>query len=167
MAIDPISSISNNTSGIDPAQASAMNNNQITAMLTSGKIDPKFATMLLNQMASNNVNSILFGNESSDGTSGTSDNDIFGMQNLVPNNLQGASSKTGNIFGESSFGNVSPQFQMSVYSSLIGKTVTATDPATRKEIVGEVRSALLQGGKVVLNINGTIVPTENIVQIQK
>ncbi len=156
-AVNPVSG-SNNTS-IDQSQLSSMNNDQITSMLVGGNLDPKFAVMLLNQMSSNNVNSILFGNETD--TSGID----FGVGSLTPSNIPGTTN-INDTFGASAFSNVTPQFQLSVYSSLIGKTVTAVNPSSGKNITDKVTSVLLQNGKAMLNLNGVIVPPENILGIK-
>jgi N-acyl-D-aspartate/D-glutamate deacylase len=71
------------------------------------------------------------------------------------------------MFGASAFSNVSPQFELSVYSSLIGKTVTAINPSTGKEITDIVKSVLIQNGQVMLDVNGVTVPPANIVRITK
>jgi hypothetical protein len=155
--INPVSG-SNNTS-VDQSQLSSLNNDQITSMLVGGKIDPKFAVMLLNQMSNNNVNSILFGNETD--TSGID----FGVQSLTPNNIPGTTN-INDTFGASAFSNVTPQFQLSVYSSLIGKTVTAVNPSSGKTITDKVTSVLVQNGKAMLNVNGAIVPPENLLGIK-
>ena len=132
-------------------------------MLVNGSLDPKFATMLLTQMSNNNVDSILFGNQTADQTSSSGID--FGVSGLTPNNVPGTTN-INDIFGASAFSNVTPQFELSVYSSLIGKTVTAIDPSTGKEITDKVSSVLLQNGKVMLNVNGIIVPPENLSRIK-
>jgi len=158
MAINPVYPVSS----IDISQAASLNNNQITAMLVSGNLDPKFTTLLLNQMTSNNMNSILFGTEAEQGNV-----DIFGMQGMIPNNLLGATSMNNtDIFGASAFTSISPQFELSVYSTLIGKVVTATDPLSGQQIEGTVTSVTYQNGRVVLEIGGKIIPTENIIRIK-
>jgi len=162
MAIDPLSAISINSGGIDPTQAAALNNNQITAMLVNGNIEPRFATLLLNQMTENNVNSILFGSDTEQ-----ENTDIFGMGGLVPNNLQGTSTmNTNDVFGAGAYNNISPQFELSVYSSLIGKTVIARNPMDGQQIEGVVKSVALENGRVVLAVNGINIPTENMIRIK-
>jgi len=153
---------SNNTS-IDQSQLSSLSNDQITSILVSGNIDSKFATMLINQMSTNNVNSILFGNENNNESS--SSNIDFGESGLTPSNIPGTTN-INNTFGGSAFSNVSPQFELSVYSSLIGKTVTAINPLTGKKITDKVSSVQLQNGQVMINVNGVIVPSANISQIK-
>jgi len=161
-SINAITGVKNGTN--DPSQISALNNNQITSMLVGGNVDPKFASMLINQMTTNNVNSILFGNETNNGTS---NNGIdFGVSTSAPSNIPGTTN-INDMFGASAFSNVSPQFELSVYSSLIGKTVTAIDPASGKEITDKVKSVVLQNGKVMLDVNGVIVPPENLSRITK
>jgi len=162
-SINSVSSV--NSGNIDPSQISGLNNNQITSALVSGNIDPKFATMLLNQMTTNNVNSILFGNETNDQGSSNAGID-FGVSELTPTNVPGTTN-INDVFGASAFSNVSPQFELSVYSSLIGKTVTAINPGTGKEITDKVKGVLLQNGQVMLDINGVTVPPTNIVRITK
>jgi hypothetical protein len=154
-----------NNARIDASQVSAMNNNQITSMLVGGNIDPKFATMLISQMTTNNVNSILFGNETNNQDSTNAGID-FGVSGLTPTNVPGTTN-INDVFGASAFSNVSPQFELSVYSSLIGKTVTATDPSSGKQITDKVKSVVLQNGKVMLDVNGVIVPPENLSKIAK
>jgi hypothetical protein len=163
MASEQISAISGSGSGnLDPTQANSFNNNEITSMLVKGNLDPKFATMLLNQMTSNNVNSILFGSESNNETSSTAFMD-FGLQGVSSSNT---ATNVNDILGVSSNNYVTPQFEMSVYSSLIGKTVTAINPSTGKEITDKVSSVQLQNGSVMLNINGVMVPPQNITKIK-
>jgi hypothetical protein len=161
-SINSVSSV--NSGNYDPSQISGLNNDQITTALVNGNIDPKFATMLINQMTTNNVNSILFGNETNNETS---NNGIdFGVSTSTPSNIPGTTN-INDMFGASAFSNVSPQFELSVYSSLIGKTVTATDPSTGKQVTDKVKSVVLQNGKVMLDVNGVIVPPENLSRIAK
>ena len=161
-SINSVSSV--NSGNYDPSQISGLNNDQITTALVSGNIDPKFATMLINQMTTNNVNSILFGNETNNETS---NNGIdFGVSTSTPSNIPGTTN-INDVFGASAFSNVSPQFELSVYSSLIGKTVTAIDPSTGKEITDKVKSVVLQNGQVMLDLNGVIVPPANLIRITK
>jgi len=163
MAVDPVSTISGSSGTIDPTSALALNNNQISALLVSGNLDPKFATLLLSQMSTNNTNSILFGGAQEGETA-----DIFGMQGLVPDNLLGTTSTSNtDIFGGGAFNNTSPQFELSVYSSLIGKTAKATNPMTGLQIEGVVKSVSLQNGVVMLEINGINIPTANLLSIKQ
>jgi hypothetical protein len=136
-----------------------MNNNQIITELINSKDDPKLATVLLKQMTTNNVNSILFGNENN--TTSSTDNIDFGVSGLT------GTTNINDTYGASAFSSVSPQFELSVYSSLIGKIVTATDPSSGKEITGNVKSVLLENGKVMLDVNGVKVPPENLSRITK
>jgi len=157
-AIPPISTSIGNT---DLTENSLSDNSQMTALLMSGNLDPKFASLLVSQIYNNNVNSILFGNEDNSGQSDTGNIDIF-------NTSATQSQSNFNVLGQNTnFTGINPQFQMSVYSSLIGKTVTATAPSTNNPITGKVLSVQLQNGQVALNINGTLVPTSNIVKIQQ
>jgi len=115
-------------------------------------------------MTTNNVNSILFGNETNNETS---NNGIdFGVSTSTPSNIPGTTN-INDVFGASAFSNISPQFELSVYSSLVGKTVTAIDPSSGKEITDEVKSVVLQNGKVMLDLNGVTVPPANLVRITK
>jgi hypothetical protein len=112
-------------------------------------------------MYNNNVNSILFGNEDTSGSSSTGNIDIFGTQAT-------SSQSNFNVLGQNTnFTDINPQFQMSVYSSLIGKTVTAKVPSTNGQITGKVTSVQLQNGQVTLNVDGTLVPTSNLIKIQQ
>jgi hypothetical protein len=131
-------------------------------MLVSGNLDPKFAVMLLNQMSTNNVDSILLGNVNANEPSSNID---FGVSSLTPNNIPGTTN-INDTFGTSAFSTVNPQFELSVYSSLIGKTVTAMNPVSGKQITDKVKSVLLQNGKVMLDVNGVSVPPENLLRIQ-
>jgi hypothetical protein len=117
--------------------------------------------MLLNQMSTNNVNSILF----SENANEPSSNIDFGVSELTPNNIPGTTN-VNQTFGTSAFSTVSPQFELSVYSSLIGKTVTAINPSSGKQITDKVKSVLLQNGKVMLNVNGVNIPPENLLGIK-
>jgi len=154
-----------NNGRIDASQISALNNNRITSMLVGGNVDPKFATMLISQMTTNNVNSILFGNETNNQDSTNAGID-FGVSGLTPTNVPGTTN-INDVFGASAFSNVSPQFELSVYSSLIGKTVTAIDPSTGKQITDKVKSVLIENSQVMLDLNGITVPPANLVRITK
>jgi len=156
-SINAVSSVTNGKS--DASQISSMNNNQIFTQLINSKDNPKLATLLLNQMTTNNVNSILFGNENN--TTSSTDNIDFGVSGST------GTTNVNDMFGTSAFSSVSPQFELSVYSSLIGKIVTATDPSSGKEITGNVKSVLLENGKVMLDVNGVKVPPENLSRITK
>jgi hypothetical protein len=158
--VNPVSG--KNSTSFDPSQLSSLDNTQITTLLVNGSLDPKFAVMLMNQMSTNNVDSILFGNATGNDQSSNID---FGVSNLTPSNIPGTTN-VNDTFGASAFSNVTPQFQLSVYSSLIGKTVTAVDPLSGKQISGKVSGVQLQNGQVILNVSGTLVPTGNIVKIQ-
>ena len=161
MADSTISAISNSVSGNNSLDQNPLsNNNQISSMLLSGNLEPKFASMLLSQMYNNNVNSILFGSEDTTGASSSGSIDIFGSQSTT-------SSSTFNPLEQAGTNPaVSPQYQMSVYSSLIGKTVTATKPNSSEQITGKVTSVQLQNGLIVLNVGGIQVPTGNLIKIQ-
>ena len=156
-SINAVSGVTNGKS--DASQISSMNNNQIFTQLINSKNDPKLATVLLSQMTTNNVNSILFGNENN--TTSSTDNIDFGVSGST------GTTNVNDMFGTSAFSSVSPQFELSVYSSLIGKIVTATDPSSGKEITGNVKSVLLENGKVMLDVNGVKVPPENLSRITK
>ena len=162
MADNAVTPISNSSvSNADLTQNPLSDNNAMTAQLMSGNLDPKFASMLVNQMYNNNVNSILFGNEDTSGSSSTGNIDIFGTQAM-------SSQSNFNVLGQNSNStDINPQFQMSVYSSLIGKTVTAKVPSSNVQITGKVASVQLQNGQVALNVNGTLVPTSNLIKIQQ
>jgi len=153
--VNPISSsdINNTTSA---SQVFSQNNNNLITQLMSSQSNPKLATVLLNQITDNNVNSILFGNDT---TSSTANID-FGVSGYT------GTTNINDIYGASTGNNVSSQFELSVYSSLIGKTVTAIDPSSGKNITGQVKSVLLQNGKAMLDVNGVTVPPENISKIQ-
>ncbi len=156
-----VQSITNSSAtGLDISQASSMTNNQITAALMNGNIDSKFASVLLNQMTANNVNSILLGDQ--DNTGASSKFDPFAGQSITDN------VDSTDMFGSaasSSF--VTPQFEMSVYSSLIGKKVTATDPSSGKQITDTVASVSVENGKAVLQVGKYSIPPENLIKIQK
>jgi len=155
-SVNPVSS--SNASNIYASQLFSMNNNQIVTQLMNSQDNPKFALALLNQMTTNNVDSILFGND----TTSSSSNIDFGISGVT-----GTTTNVNDTYGAASaFSNVSPQFELSVYSSLIGKTVTAIDPSSGKEITDQVKSVLLQNGKAMLDVNGVVVPPENILKIQ-
>ncbi|MFH1710276.1 MAG: hypothetical protein ABH860_04300 [bacterium] len=151
-SVNPVSSSSNT------AQIFSMNNNEIITQLLNSQDNPKFATVLLNQITSNNMNSILFGTEND--TTSSSSNIDFGVSGLT------GTTNINDVFGASAFSNISPQFELSVYSSLIGRTVTAKDPSSGKDITGQVKSVLLESGKAMLDIDGVTVPTENLSRVQ-
>jgi hypothetical protein len=113
-------------------------------------------------MTSNNVNSILFGNDQQAASSDYLGTDMFNTTSALSPNFIGGG--TQDIFGQTSL--VSPQYEMSVYSSLIGKTITALNPETGQQITDKVTGVLLQNGKVVLDVNGVIIPTENLLKIK-
>jgi len=161
ISISPISG--NSSTNSDASVVGALNNNQITSMLANGSIDPKFATLLLNQMTTNNVNSILFGSGTGNTTSTDSSFDPFtGMSEL------GNGSNTNDMFGISSMNSsVTPQFEMSVYSSLIGRTIRATLPVSNQQIEGKVTGMSLQNGQAMLEVNGKLIPIGNLLSIKE
>jgi hypothetical protein len=162
----PISGVSSSTNSTDISTAASMNNNQIMAALMNGNIDNKFANLLISQMASNNADSILFGDQSS--SSSGSSFDPFGSSDPFSSDTSNGNAITSQsiLNNSSSSGYITPQFEMSVYSSLIGKTVTALDPSTGKQITNKVASVTVQNGKTVLMVGTTIIPPENLLKIQ-
>ena len=87
---------------------------------------------------------------------------------MIPSNLQGTNSMNNtDIFGASAFSSISPQFEMSVYSTLIGKTVTATDPLNGQLMTGNVTSVQLQNGQIMVEINGKFITTNNLIGIKQ
>jgi hypothetical protein len=162
-AILPVSN--KTTSAYDASQIASMTNSQISSSLMKGNIDPKFAGLLMNQMTTNNINTILFGNE--EDSSGSSalgaTSDIFGgvAQSNTSSDIYSTMSQTGN------YSNVSPQYQMSVYSSLIGKTVTVADPTGSTALTGTVKSVSLKNNEIMLQVNDKLVAAANLTSISK
>ena len=168
MTSSSVSSVNSSVSNFDAAQVGSMSNDQITSLLVSGNLQPQFVTLLMNQMADNNLNSILFGSQDTSGSGAGFDE--LGASGLVPSNVPTSSSMNGSdVFAASSTGltGITPQMELSVYSQLIGKTVTAVNPLDQKKITDKVTSVQMQNGQVVLNLNGVLVATANVVSIQK
>lgn len=166
MAYNAILPVNNNTkSSYDVSQVAALNNSQIASTLMNGTSDPRFAALLMNQMTTNSINNILFGNE--EDTSGSSalgaTSDIFGGvgQSNTSSDIYSTMSQTGN------YSNISPQYQMSVYSSLIGKTVTASETSGSASITGVVKSVFLNNNAVMLQLEEKAVPANNLTSISK
>ena len=166
MASSSIQPVNNN---FDPAQVASLNNNQITSLLVSGNLDPKFIKLLLSQMSDNNVNSILFGNENAQETSGNTGFDALGATGLVPSNIPTSNdiSNSGNVLGSGSFTSITPQVELSVFSQLVGKTVSVSNPVTGKKTTDKVTSVFMQNGQIMLNVNGVVVPTTDLISVQQ
>lgn len=160
---DAISGVTTNTpSSFDPTQISGLTNSQITALLMNQSINPSFATLLLNQISVNNVDTILFGDNS-----GASGNDGIDLTGEIPSNLLGTSSL--NLQDSLSAGNASsitPQYEISVYSSLVGKTVVVLNPLSGAQEQGKVTSVDVKNGQAVLNLSGKLYPVANLISVK-
>jgi len=169
MVYGPISAVTNNKQGnIDTSQSASLNNSQISALLTSGNVDPKFATVLMNQMTTNNINSILFSDDNESSSSDFLGADLLGNTSSNNDSLSSTFGMSGTS-GTNNIGSlqgVPMEFQMTVYSTLIGKSVTAVDPSTNTQVTGAVKSVQLQNGQVMIDINGTIIPAQNLLKIK-
>jgi hypothetical protein len=152
------------TTAYDASQVASMTNSQISSKLMNGSLDPKFASLLMNQMTTNSINNILFGNE--EDTSGSSalgsTSDIFGGvgQSSTSSDIYSTMSQTGN------YSSVSPQYQMSVYSSLIGKTVTGAE-TSGTSITGVVKSVYLDNNVVMLQLEKKSILATSLTSISK
>jgi len=155
----PVSSGKSRTNSIPTLPSDFSNNNQLYALLASGNVDPKFAVMLINQITDNNVNSIMFGSDQEQANANVLGNDLFGA---------GTDGDLSSTLGISNPISSQPsQFELSVYSTLIGKTVTALNPQTNVELSGKVSSVQLQNGNVMLDVDGTLVPSQNLKKIKQ
>lgn len=100
----------------------------------------------------------LFGGTSFFGQTPSSTSPLFNGINGVsfPSDIGGQ-----NIFNSG----VSPAIELIARSNLIGKTVSAVDPATQQTISGKVSGVSVEGGIVLINVGGTKVPPENLVSV--
>lgn len=130
--------------------------------------NPDFLKLLNEQMFVQNFD-ILFGDEEQ------RDSSIFGggnVSNLAPSSsspmfggLTGAQMPS-DLGGQTTFFNgVSPQFELIARANLIGKTVEAINPVTKQKFSGEVKSVILDGGILLIDIDGIKVPAENLLKV--
>jgi hypothetical protein len=136
----------------------------------SANTDPNsFALMLAQNM---NPFDILFGDENSSNSSS-----ILGQQsffNTFPNtssSLTGGNSSGINFPSDlggvaTGFNGVSAQYEMIARSNLIGKTVEAVEPGTHKTFTGKVEGVSVAGGILLINVGGTDVPPENLINVK-
>ena len=147
------------------------------ATSSATSINPDFMRLLLAQMSLPDLSS-LFSNSDSDNNSsspfGGSFDSLFGTNSSI-NSLNSISSLTGNnslsslsnSFGTSPLlSGLSPQMELSIWSSLIGKTVTAIDAQTNARISGKVLSVAVQNEKALLEIaDGEFITPESVISV--
>ena len=140
-------------------------------------INSDFLRLLVTQMSNPDLSSLFSTSESENSSSspfGGSFDSLFGT-NSSANSLNSLSSLTGNnslsalsnSFGTSPLiSGLSPQMELSIWSSLIGKTVTAVDPQTNLKVSGKVLSVAIQNEKAVLEIaDGEYITPESVVSV--
>ena len=144
----------------------------------STSINSDFLRLLVTQMSNPDLSSLFStdetGSSSSSSPFGGSFDSLFGTNSSM-NSLNSISSLTGNnslsslsnSFGTSPLlSGLSPQMELSIWSSLIGRTVAAIDPQTNLKISGKVLSVAVQNEKAVLEMeNGEFITPESIVSV--
>ncbi|KAF0133323.1 MAG: hypothetical protein FD145_1341 [Candidatus Saganbacteria bacterium] len=129
--------------------------------------DPNsFALMLAQNM---NDFDILFGDEEK------KDSSTFGSSSLFSSSPSSVSPYFGGLTGvdipsdiggqNTFFTGVSPAYEMIARSNLIGKTVEAVNPSTGQKFSGKVESVSVDGGILLINVGGTLLPPENLVSV--
>jgi hypothetical protein len=127
-----------------------------------------FALMLAQNLNSNF--DILFGNEESKNSSVFGNTNAFGASSANTSSYLGdfGINYLSDIGGQTSTTTgLSPALEMIARSNLIGKTVEAINPTTRKHFDGKVESVSVQGGILLINVDGIAVPPENLVQVKE
>ena len=142
---------------------------------SSTTINSDFMRILLAQMSNPDLSSLFStddtGNNSSSSPFGGSFDSLFNTNS----SLNSLSSLTGNnslsALSNSSgtsplLSGLSPQMELSIWSSLVGKTVTAIDPQTNEKISGKVLSVAVQNEKAMLEIaDGEFITPESITSV--
>lgn len=137
----------------------------------SAYTDPSFLKLYMAQLdqqsfdtlfGDEGLNNSIFGSDSSNvfATSPSSTSDLFGGTGSanLPSDIAG-----GNL---SQIGG-SQYLEMVAKSNLIGKTVSAVDPATKQQFTGKVESVSLDNGVLLLTVGGKKVPIESILSISQ
>lgn len=150
--IAQIPPIYTNTSG------SVNQTSQISSGTGTTLSNQDFSRILLEQMSSPNLDT-LFGNTQE------TNNSIFGAGNLTSQFF--GTSSTNNLLSNLLGQNLSGGLEMSIWSNLIGKTVTVVNSDTQAYVSGKVESITLQNGEPMLVLdNGTAVSPNNLVEIK-
>ncbi len=124
--------------------------------------NPDFLRLFIAQMSSPNLDS-LFGNEEND----TSIFGGFGIPSSTSDLFGGFSTgiPSTSFFGQNSlYSGFSPQLELAIWSNLVGKTVEVINPQTQEMTSGKVQSIVLQNGQVMLDVDGLLVPTNNLLK---
>ena len=148
---------------------------KVTSSSTS--INADFLKILMAQMSNPDLSSLFSNTDTEESNSssllGGASNSIFNTNSTF--NLNTMSALTGNnslsslsnAYGTSPLlSGLSPQMELSIWSSLIGKTVTAIDPQTNEKISGKVLSLAVQNEKAMLEIaDGEFITPESIISV--
>ena len=124
---------------------------------SSPAISPDFARLLMAQMSMPDLSSLF-------STSGEEKTSPFGTTSDIFSTLGGSTSA---LTGASNlWSGLSPQMELSIWSNLIGKTIEALEVRTGEKIEGKVKSVLLQNGVVYLDVDGTLIPPQNLTKVK-
>ncbi len=116
-----------------------------------------FLNLYIAQLQSASLDS-LFSSEGSDSSSsslGSSSSSFFGSSSSL---LSSIANSSGNSLASS------PAMQLSIYSNLIGKDISAIDPKTGVTSSGTVNSVVLQNSVAMLDIGSGLVDPSNIIR---
>ncbi len=105
-----------------------------------------------------NANASVLGENSIFNSSPNSNSPFYGgniSNSSYPSDLAGLTNSSG----------VSPALEMIARANLIGKNVDAIDPTTRKTFSGKVQSVSVEGGIILINVDGVSVPPENLLKV--
>ncbi|MBU0572890.1 MAG: hypothetical protein KKH83_00200 [Candidatus Margulisbacteria bacterium] len=142
-----------NIGTIDPSQFSRTG---------SPYTDSDYFQLYLAQALNTSSFDILFGNDED------SKNSIFGTSSDYSSLFGGAGTFNipTDILGQGTVSSTtSTTLELIDRAALIGKTVTAVDPTTRKEFTGTVNSVSVESGMVLIKVGDIKVPSENLVTI--
>jgi len=103
------------------------------------------------------MNNSIFGDSNMFGSLPSTTSPLFGGMGeaMLPSDIAGATSTTGG----------SQYMELIARSNLVGKTVEAVDPRTGKTISGKVTSVFVENGILLIDIEGTKVPPENLTKV--
>ncbi|GEM_PF-2274760 len=139
----------------------------------SGGVNTDFIRILLAQMSLPDLSGLFSSDDNNNDSSpfGGAFDSMFNtnaslntISALTGNN---SLSSLSNSYGTSPLlSGLSAQMELSIWSSLIGKTVTAVDPQTSEKVSGKVLSVAIQNEKALLEIaDGEFITPESVISV--
>jgi hypothetical protein len=129
--------------------------------ITANINDPTFMQLLITQMRNPDLGS-LFGTDDDESKSSLFGNtsELFGSSQNLFSGINQNSSSAGlfGAFGQTPLmSGITPQMELSIWSGLIGKTITARESTTGNSINGKIESVQLDLGAVKLKIGNNLI----------